>query len=93
MLSKATWAIVIVEIRKKLCMIILNILWFVDVLNPIGAATNQSTNEVHWSHLSLCLEKEKRNRNCRYLGTFFYVSAAFLSNKQVETVMATQKTK
>ena len=29
-------------------MIILNILWFVDVLNPIGAATNQSTNEVHW---------------------------------------------
>ena len=42
-------------------MIILNILWFVDVLNPIGAATNQSTNEVHWIGVIFPIVLKKRN--------------------------------
>ena len=42
-------------------MIILNILWFVDVLNPIGAATNQSTNEVHWIGTIFPFVLKKRN--------------------------------
>ena len=42
-------------------MIILNRLWFVDVLNPIGAATNQSTNEVHWIETIFPFVLKKRN--------------------------------
>ena len=33
----------------------------VDVLNPIGAATNQSTNEVHWIGTIFPFVLKKRN--------------------------------
>ena len=57
-------------------MIILNILWFVDVLNPIGAATNQSTNEVHWiGTIFPFVLKKGKNRDFRYLGTFLCLSS------------------